>query len=71
MIVILMTCVPQWDKIHQAEHSVDQEEAAHLDLCLLEPDPVLLHRCVLDIPVPEHRWNIGVVDDMYHLNKLS
>ena len=42
-INILLTCVPQWAKIHEAEHCVDEEEAAHLDLCLLVPAPMLLH----------------------------
>ena len=43
IINILLTCVPQGAKIHEAEHCVDEEEAAHLDLCLLVPPSMLLH----------------------------
>ena len=67
MIVILMTCVPQWAKILEAEHCVDKEEAAHLDLCLLVPFSVLLHRHILVIPVFEHSRNVRAGDDVYHL----
>ena len=38
----LLTCVPEGAKMHQAEHGVDKEEAAHLDLCLGVSPPVFL-----------------------------
>ena len=42
IINILLTCVPHWAKIQEAEHCIDEEEAAHLDLCLLVSPSILL-----------------------------
>ena len=63
----LLTCVPKWYKEHQAEDSVDDEEAAHLHLSPPVPPLVLLHRDVINIPVTEGGWDVNVRDDVDHL----
>ena len=67
MYTSILTCVPQRHKECHAEHSVDDEEAAHLHLSPPVPPLVLLHREVANIPVPEGGWDVNVRDDVDHL----